>query len=233
MLLAVVAYSFWTYNAKAARDERMKKAKPRDFFIAGSVIAAIVIVANILSASAQISKKAELRQQFALSDDIELVDFEFRNRPKTPNGYRVRATYRFTDLQLARYRAGLDDAALWKPHVLERIGRTMIGRYTYDARRWNDFPRALRAADVEGMHIRDLPWLYHLWWGHDGWQTVENGRIMCFVFRDTMPRASRWNDDPDRYDVSACSQLPKKTRVFASVLGILDYDAKTLSVTID
>ena len=227
-ILATVFVVGFTYRGHVVRQRRQRQlgarpARPRHYVQAGAILLLLFLAHEGYQAHRDAEKRAMLRTQFALSPDVELVAFRFVQKRRHRDSYSVSATYRFTEAQLAAYRATLDDPARWWRADFRRLDRMMHVEYTPDARVWHPFPKPLRAADVWWKTIDGMPLLYKYWWERD-YRSLRNGRLMCFVV--TEPRDGG-------YRGSHCGAVTRSGRHRASVVAVLDFDARTLSVTID
>jgi len=234
MLISVGVFAWVAYGmqARIRHRETFKDATARDIAVAGGIILGIAIIWKAFYVSADLERKAVLREQFVIPDAVELTEFEFEKSGKYAGLHRTRATYRFTDRQFAAYRATLDDAAVWYPKAFDHARYTMAGTYTHEARRWTDLPNPPGGEITAGEWIgREFTWLYELWRMRDI-ETPENGRIMCYVFEDVSNNPHSFFGREEEYAVSACSQRPKSVRIRTRVLAILDFDRKTLFVYI-
>ena len=112
-------------------------------------------------------------------------------------------------------------------------GGVIDGDYAANTRVWNDLPKPLKADSEKSMHIHDIPMLYYIWWD-EGEAQPKTGKIMCYMFQrsPTVKGADTpWHLEAN-YKVSACADLTKRESYYIYVLGILDFDAKTLRMAI-
>jgi len=229
-----VAYGCLAFYSKQKARQIARKATMRDYAMTSVFFVGMIAIAMTLRFSEIDEKKQMLRDQFALSDDIELIDFEHRGPSRNGTNSITRGVYRFTDAQLRAYQEKTYSPAQWQPKPISHAGNDLVASYTSKARAWTRFPKPLKTADMKGKkHVRELPWLYHLWWAED-YKNIKRGRLMCFVFEEVdRSRRSMLGRYEGQYQASACSERAKLNRTSATVLAILDYDKKTLAVTVD
>jgi len=229
ILIISVGAGYVTFFGSVERRENTLNTPLRDYAIAGVVIIGLIIMYFNSRASYEVTAREMVREQFALTDEVETASFEVvRHGIGSGISYSVKATYRFTDAQLRDYTATFDDPEVWKPHTMQHDSERFFGSY---ARRWERFPRPLRASDMVGRTTRDLPWLWNLWWEQD-WKTIKNGRILCFLFQEDNGGRHPQTGKRGWHKVSACSDVPRNESQRAYVLGILDFDTNTLSAIV-
>lgn len=230
---ASIAYGCLVFYGKKKARQSARNATMRDYAMTSVFFVGMIAIAMSLRFSEIDEKKQMLRDQFALSDDVELVDFEHRGQSRNGANAYTRGVYRFTDAQLLAYKNKTHDLAQWRPKLLTHAGNELNATYSSKARRWTGFPKPLKVADMKGIkHVRELPWLFHLWSNSDH-KNIKRGRLMCYVFEKAdKNQRSPWGYT-GKYLASACSERAKLNRTSATVLAVLDYDKKTLSIMVD
>ena len=248
--IAAAFYGIHSGRAKADRfrafPETLKRMRVWDWVISIIIVAGIFMAASTLSKNEEVAQKNSLREQFRLSADVNLVDFrQGESGSKKP---AFSATVHFTPQQWKDYINDINDPTVWQPRPLRRTasipipfkeddidfrGDIIDGDYAANARVWYELPEPLEFKTGLST-LREYPRLYHYWWD-EGEARPKAGRIMCYIFhRD---RTEHDVDTPQRnylnYKVSACADLTKRDDVNAYVLGILDFDKKTLRMVIE
>lgn len=139
----------------------------------------------------------------------------------------------------------------------KRRSGVVDGKYPGNARVWTDLPTPLKVDTEEGIYsYSDASWLDTIWgvqideiWKNESDIRPQNGKIMCYMFqygsRVQSPLDFLWYDEdelqvpttPPRASwdskVTACSDLPRSEAHAAYVLGILDYDKRTLHMAFE
>lgn len=221
-----IAYGKAQRYKTAAQKNLQNTGLTAFFFVA---ILGVYFFSGYLQESDQ---KRMLRDQFALSDDIELIDFKHRGLNNNGTNVITRSVFRFTDEQLQAYKNMIDNPAHWQPKLLSHAGNDLVATYAPNTIAWNSFPKRLTDAELEGKRIEDLPWLYDIWWTLAD-RNIKRGKIMCFLFQEA-DKTQRWTFGYyGTFLASPCSQVLRREKTSAYVMAILDYDKKTLSITVD
>ena len=253
LILIGIAAAFYGIHSGRAKADRLRdlpstisRMRIRDWFILAVIICGIAVISSTLMKNNRAAKIDSLREQFLLPADIEFLDF--RTRGASNDRISIRAAVKFTPQQWQDYLTKLYDPSLWQPAPLRLAapipipfkkegfhwkGDIIDGDYAANARVWNELPKPLEY-ETGLRTLREYPRLYHYWW-NEGEAKPKAGRVMCYIFhRDhtgqdvDLPQRSYLN-----YKVSACADLTKRDAVNTYVLGILDFDKKTLRMVIE
>ena len=163
-----------------------------------------------------------LRRQFLLSDDVTIAAVR-RNKHPSVERPQVEAVVHFTRQQFRDYVRKLDEP-VWRPGLLSYNG-VRIESYSEEALRWGQLPRPVFVGD---RLIR---------WGFISEKTadnVRNGRVFCFALqRIAVPAADGRSEPASRYLAKGCRELSRTDVSVLYVIGVIDFESKTLHMKIE
>lgn len=251
-LIGIAAAFHGIYSGRAKADrfrafpETLNRMHVRDWVILLIIVAGIFMLASTLIKNEGDAQKNSLKEQFNLSTDTDMLDFQ-----QGANGSKklsFSATVNFTPHQWEEYIKEINDPSFWEPKPLRRSasipipfmeggiefkGNIIDGDYEANARVWVNLPVPLTANSVQDGQINDVSQLDHIWWNLGDSQPKE-GKIMCYMFQNASTEKGAntpWHVN-DSFKVSACADLTNADTYYTYVVGILDYDKKTLRMEI-
>jgi hypothetical protein len=188
---------------------------PQQRLQTGLILLGLVSFIWVMGAIDRAQRQDRLRALFHLPADSQFTAFRGGGKRSLARP-QLEGTYTFSAAAFDAYVKQLDSAAVWTPGAVHYDGTT-VATTTYPALRWRSLPLPPFAGE---RRVR---------WGNlsaDEAGQVRNGRALCMVLQ---PEAKPGKS----YQARACHELARNEPVSAIMLGLLDYDTKTLHMFFD